>query len=769
MKRIIQIQPMQEGVVKQYCTKYTLLTKNTYVVEIDEKYNEWLKKHVVYEEEDFFIELGKHELDAATKNLLNQSIGFAYIGNYQKLGEWTFYEIDTDKEKQISKNLKGICINAYSQIERITASQYIQTIDYILQKATIYNIPFIIYLDINIPDTKYRYRSFTQKIINERIKQMNVLLICFANKQEIKKYYKRSQKEYEFYLEHTIYLHLPVKEAIYKAINFINRGIPTTASKLLYRIEEIPYLYEDVFYKQIPLDEWIYLLPNYAVADKASLERLGIKVIEIGTYYHFLYAPKRIFEKNQREIKKLLKAQYFMPIATFISPMYGTCIKSCNREITASNYTGKDVYIGIITTESIAFNDEMFYTKEKKTRIAYAWEQKLGNQGDTFLEQDINAMPIIVNNELTNTAQLLKIAGNASDAQFIIAKIHTAPVNLQKIYGGTPTKEAILLPDLFIGITKLMEFVMEKKKPLVLMIPFDTNIDNHTGTSSTYAKLLQMATRQPGVTVIFPSGEEADKRHHAVIFSNKEKTKSLGIRINKDKEIVVGIIHQKANQPVEITLTGPNELEDKTISLTKKADFIYGNTKIYTSGEEIEFDSGEKRIIFSIETDKKGEWQMAFYSKEEHPNEMHLWLAQQPLNKATIDSPEGSITIGGLACTEEVLTVGAFNPNTLTVLRASGRGYNGKNQIKPEFVTKGEKCLFDEHTKGLVKLYGTVVAASITAGIVAAFYEQLKTQNNISLPNTQVIKQLLFQYLENLEPQVYPNISEGYGILDCNR
>ena len=113
-----------------------------------------------------------------------------------------------------------------------------------------------------------------------------------------------------------------------------------------------------------------------------------------------------------------------------------------------------------------------------------------------------------------------------------------------------------------------------------------------------------------------------------------------------------------------------------------------------------------------------------------------------------------------------VITVGAFNDKTDSMWLGSSKGLS--TNIKPDIVAPGVDIISTFTNSSYNTATGTGVSSSIVSGIVAVIAEYLVEQSEFSRITlfSDVIKTYLMLGADKKETYIYPNVSQGYGILN---
>ena len=755
-------------------------TKNFEIVSLSGEALEKAKRQEKYIEMDFEMTLGKSELPFI-REMAQQSILLATLGKKQKSERVdAYYDMNQHivVTKKSNRSIKETYwVSCYGEGESTTASHYIETIKQLVIWAKAYQKSLIIYSEITPRDVHYKYRSLTSKIVNTLLKEVKGVLVIPAEKKEMGKYYKPSHKAFEFYLDETIYLSYDYRKGMSDILKCFNQK--SGHLKNIYRQREPNQLYSDLFYTLIPDTEKIYVPLNLGISLPVNdFKALGFEIIRDFNNYGFLYGTKSSFNQNSDALKKYVLPNYTLPVLERggISSMQK--LEKRPYEIVAGEtlYRGKNVYIALVSNTGVDYRASYLRKPDGTSRIAGIWEQRESNKGTFYSQEQINRalqsddpnaiVPIEVNDEL-NT-MLLGIAGGkddtyegvATEAEFLIAKVNSAPEVLQEIYGGNANAQNILMPDLLIGIWQLQNVALKEGKSTVFYIPYYTNIDAHDGIGFYNALIANIGTMN-GYAVVAPTGEEGDKGHHHTFIDLYEENPIVNFVVSKSNQNIVGIVTQRYLADWQVFLYTPS---GETIDMTKEIIYESGESIIYSQGEKVKYYTGTKEILWRIENMVLGQWRMELIPKQALYNRMDLWISGERFNPSVRLQPQDPyITIGSIGNITGITSIAGYDMMNMVALKASGRGYTADDRIQPIVAASG--VLETINLSGdQVEVVGTEVSGMVMTGMVAAIFEKWQIEReNIAL-NGPLLNSILSEYVTRIGDTVFPNPNQGLGV-----
>ncbi|WP_069999066.1 hypothetical protein [Cellulosilyticum sp. I15G10I2] len=408
------------------------------------------------------------------------------------------------------------------------------------------------------------------------------------------------------------------------------------------------------------------------------------------------------------------------------------------------------------------------------------WEQVRTTEGNVYTSEQINAALASENpgeiirlpeGESMSTAmaaisggwnESLGYRGVAPQAEFLIARIRPVSENLQRVYGGMPSPTAITMFDALIGLLQLGNYALNQGRPLSLIFPFNGNLDSHDAALYTQQELSRL-TKRVGLTIIVPTGDEANKRHHFEIQGEQEGLRIVNLEVEQPNQNVLVAVYQLGGTIRSMNLYAPGTSD--FIDLGQSGISMSGLTTIYSSGSNISFLNGSIRTLFRLENPSVGTWRMELDVNMGATSRIQMWMSQEELNPYVRFNPNNALTtMGSTAAIPYVMSVGGYDFNTQTVLSMSGRGDPQSSNIIPMLVTYGKGILAPCTSREWIGVTGTVPAASIMAGAVAAVYQKYIEEAPNQIPNTVVMNRLILNVLIQIQILQYPNPNQGYGM-----
>lgn len=718
-----------------------------------------VKNEMIGIEPDHKLKLGKIDI-SDLEELIQKTIIFVTIGEKINTPQISYYyEIDTKGWEETAQCCKmpALWICCYSQQNKINASDYLKCIDNLHELAKGLKNPLIILGHVTSELPYFNQNSLTESIVNGYLEEYNSL------------YFLNATSSYR-----------KLKNLILEWINCSEEKLETNHSR-----EVRQTLYQDNFYNQIPPNEVIYVPLNlFDDEDYAYYNRLGLKTACLGRSYTFLHDERQKIDALANDLRERVPTSFYMPIVTASPIKTKEVVGNQNYKVIQSTLTnrGRNVYIGVISLEGVDYTQDYLRTANGETRIAYFWKQNAGNEGNYYRAEQINealkaTMPeeeIYFNPVETYVATLLGLAGGktvgyeaiAAEAEFLVAQINAAPKALQSIYGGNTNVPAALMPDILIAAHKLLEVAKADNKSLILIIPYNTNISPHDG-NTIYEQLLSLLGTGQNCTLIVPTGEEADKRHHQTIAKPGEINPNVYLQVSQKMENLVGVMYMRSTFKEEMILRTPDSSENP-IRLDEKGIIYTRNGTIYSTGLQDDYNNGARNILFRIEDMNIGRWQLQYLPSAVAAGvSIDLWISQKELNPyVELSQSSPFITLGSNSATTNLINIGGYDMASFVVLGSSGRGFNWDEKVSPLCVTQGISLLPFDHSTSGQQIEGTAVAAGLLAGAIASIYDKWQIELEAPYPSSLMMRNIILSHITQFTGVNYPNQSQGYGVFD---
>lgn len=285
---------------------------------------------------------------------------------------------------------------------------------------------------------------------------------------------------------------------------------------------------------------------------------------------------------------------------------------------------------------------------------------------------------------------------------------------------------------------------------------------------------------QSGTITVSGAGNEGNTDIHYSGQINKGTTFNQG-----DYQDIILQEGDDTNMDITINFLGPDKVNVVIISpsgeMSKIAVYtpdnpvIEGRFNFENTDYSIEYKlpwllSGSTAIKIKLRDIKPGIWTIRIIPKYIINGNYNLYIPNRNIISATtrfLDA-DSSYTITRFGLLKNIITIGVYNEKTSSLWLGSSKGPHGEDQIKPDIIASGVDIISTFFNNTYNTATGSGVSSSIVCGILALIMEFILKQTD--LPRLSLYNEPLKTYLMIGATQnslyTYPNISQGYGLLN---
>lgn len=504
------------------------------------------------------------------------------------------------------------------------------------------------------------------------------------------------------------------------------------------------------------------------------------------------FAIVRIREENIEKLASLEEVIYIeKPKRLFFEVADGRRV-SCIDAVQTPRFrlTGKGVLIGVIDS-GIEYANADFRQEDGATRIRFLWDQTVEGTppegyriGSEFSAEQINEALQQPNRTMRlqkvpsvdssghGTAVAGVAAGNgrnsggryrgtAPDAELIIVKLGN-PGGV----GFPRTAELMQAVDYIVQKAEMLQM------PVSVNISFGNTYGAHNGTSlperfldaaaQIGRTLISVGTGNEGAEAGHTSGFVREGEETSVPLGVQERQGAFSLQIWTDYTDVIGVtIKTPSGERV-----GPiREVMGTQRFLTGKTEILlyYGEPSPYSGLNEIFLE-----FLPVADYVNSGEWNIILVPEQIVTGRFEMWLpASYTLNEGTaFFYPTEELTLTIPSTASRVLTVAAYDADTMSYADFSGRGRKSQNNQKPDLAAPGVNVVSVQGEEGYASFTGTSFAAPFASGGAALLMEWGITEKNDLFLYGEKAKAFLRRGARELPGyDSWPNNQLGYGAL----
>ena len=437
---------------------------------------------------------------------------------------------------------------------------------------------------------------------------------------------------------------------------------------------------------------------------------------------------------------------------------------------------GNGILVGFIDS-GIDYTNPSFITDTGETRVEYIYDLDAG--GAIYNKAQINEAlkspnpySIVPHTDRighgTHVAGIACAGGKIPTRYYGVApKSSIAMVKMTRQGSSNNGKSTQLMR----GIKFLIDKAFELNMPLVINISFSTNDGAHNGSSLLEQYISTVATSRR-VTIAIAAGNEGGRAHH--VGGVIETIKPIQFSVGQQEKIIIIELYKSLLMNLNLRLIAPNGNSTQQLNIINTINLgrIIGNQYfIYNTGPTPFNIDGEIIIVISGVGDSfvsNGIWTMEMIPANRYSGKYDMWL---PITEGlSVDTrflnPSINNTVGIPGTVEDIITVGSYNSNNLTISTFSGRGNVGLDPVKPDVVAPGENIESSTPGGGFEPKSGTSMSTPAVAGACALLMEFGIINGRDPYLYGQRLKYFLLKGASRTRvDETYPNNTWGYGTL----
>ncbi|CEQ27263.1 bile acid germinant receptor pseudoprotease CspC [Paraclostridium sordellii] len=511
-----------------------------------------------------------------------------------------------------------------------------------------------------------------------------------------------------------------------------------------------------------------------------------------------IYVPINFREEILTTIETVAWWQRSMPMSSLIEVTNNMSTGVSITDSAGTDYiyknpyittTGKDVLIAIIDS-GIDYLHPDFINENNTSKIVSIWDQESNKKqppkgfifGSEFTREDINTAimendkTLSVDNIGTGTIAAGISSGNgrlnsqykgvAVDSELVVVKLRE--------YKDTYTEGRINYQksDFLSAIRYVLD--VAKKEDKFLIINFTIGLAAKSIIELTLLETFR-EINEAGVIFISGAGNEGNTDIHY----------EGNISANNGYQDIIIQVGQQKNLDITLTNIGPDKIGASIISpsgelsyqIMYSPDYYVYRGKFNLEDTDYEMrliypwlESAHQELIISLFNIKPGIWTLRLIPEFILNGSYDVYLPNKNLisNQTRFSDPASTSTITMYAATEKVITIGAYNDKTDSIWIGSSKGPVKQKGIKPDIVAPGIDIISPYIDGEYNTSTGTGVSSSIVSGVIALIIQYIREQNAFykEVLYTQQLKTYLMLGATKKDIYEYPNISQGYGILN---
>lgn len=465
------------------------------------------------------------------------------------------------------------------------------------------------------------------------------------------------------------------------------------------------------------------------------------------------------------------------------------------------NLDGKNVIVGVVDT-GIDYQNSLFFDMQGRSRIGVIWDQTLTGleksdeipspyYGTAFSGRQIqeavdseNPLEAVPSNDTNGHGTYITgvaaggrdrqndFMGIASEAEIAVVKLKTAKPYLKEFYGVEENVEAYSETDLIYAVEYLYRYALSRNRPISIVIGLGSSNGGHLGYTF-LEQYLSILLENVWIMVSAPAGNEGSERlHYAGNVSENMEYELVELNVGEGQENLTLEIWGRAPTTFAIGIVSPQgerlERIPPRFGQEEAVQLPLTRSEIYVAYQMVEIYTGEELIFVRLRRPTPGIWTFQVYADEGRQRNFNIWLPlRQFLRPDTYflnPDPGNTITAPGDA--PLVMTMTAYNHRNGSIYARAGRGFNTREQVKPDLAAPGVQITGPGLRDNFVERSGTSVAAAHSAGVMALFLQWNIEHAQLGYFYARQIQSFFYKGAVREEEYVYPNPIWGYGIMN---
>ncbi|HSQ89007.1 bile acid germinant receptor pseudoprotease CspC [Romboutsia sp.] len=450
--------------------------------------------------------------------------------------------------------------------------------------------------------------------------------------------------------------------------------------------------------------------------------------------------------------------------------------------------SGKDMMIAIIDS-GIDYLHPDFINKDGTTKIISIWDQN----GEKSKEQNYPFGRDITREEINKAIKENdpSLTRDNVGTGTIAAGICCGRGNLNSLYKGVAIDSELIVvklkeykdaymkdkinyqsADFLAAIKYVIDVSKKEEKFLIINLTIG---DKSTATTDITVLDSFNDLGNPGVITVSGAGNEGNTDiHYEGKITNESSEQDVIIQVGKQLNLEI-VLSASLPDKIGVQLISPGGETSDKVDYNPQYYPYKGKFNIENSLYEIVYSypwlqSGSEQTYIYIKDIKPGIWKLRLFPEFIIDGEYGVYLPNKNLiSEATrFLDPNSSSTITLYATTQNIITIGCYDDKTNSMWIGSSKGPVKGKRIKPDIVAPGVDIIGPSNNKSYNTATGTGVSSSIVCGVLAIMIDYISEQNKDSknLLFTEILKTYLMLGATKKDIYMYPNASQGYGILN---
>lgn len=455
----------------------------------------------------------------------------------------------------------------------------------------------------------------------------------------------------------------------------------------------------------------------------------------------------------------------------YIQGFVQSCMEFSRRQ--EVNLLGKGVLVSVIDS-GIDITHPEFIDINGNTRILNLWDQSLkyNDNSGVYTRQDINDILRDIANDDINVVNIRDSSGHGTAVGGIIATcVPEADLLIVKL---NPDAEDAYprTTSLMLAIDYAVRYATLYNLPHVINLSFGNNYGSHDG-NSVLEHYISSLSGKSKLSIAVGTGNDGNTGRHTRIFVDDNRINDVEVLV---PEYTTGIniqVWQSYLDNIDIslitpegTVLGPFSGYQEVITYR-----LYDMNIQIINGYPTPINRNRETYIALIPDGsyiREGIWTIRLRGRNISNGIVDIWLPVAASTSTDVHflRPVADVTLTIPSSARGVISVGAYNQNTLTYAPFSGRGYNADGIIKPDIVAPGVNIDVPVSGGGYTYVSGTSFATPFVASACAMLMQWgIVNENDLYLYGEKIRAYLIKGAKRLPTYNDLPNEMLGYGAL----
>lgn len=530
---------------------------------------------------------------------------------------------------------------------------------------------------------------------------------------------------------------------------------------------------------------------------KSDLKKAGIeKFMVLNNNLTVIYVPMSFREENLNEIPSVSWWQISNPMSSLIEITNNINEGVSIPDAAGTDYiyknpyiksTGKNVLIAIIDSGINYLHQD--FIENNKTKIVSIWNQESDKKnppnglifGSEFTREDINKAIQQKDKTLcedsigTGTIAAGIVAGKgtlnprykgvAIDSELVVVKLRGYKDTYKK--GRVNYQKS----DFLAAIRYVLDVANRENKNIIINLTVGLISKSIVESTMlyTFSELYK-----PGIIVVSGAGNEGNTDvHYQGKVSKKEAIDDIVIQVGDQTNLDITMVVNGPDKIGAMVISPSGEMSYKIMYASEfyvyKGKFNLEDTTYTMRLSYPWLESGNEELIISLYDIKPGIWTLRLIPEFIIQGSYDVYLPNKNLisDETRFSDPSSEATISMYAASENVITIGTYNDKTDSIWIGSSKGPVKLNLIKPDIIAPGVDII-STYNNSYNTATGTGVSSSIVSGVLAIIFEYITSKYEYfqKILTVNPIKTYLMIGATKKDIYIYPNTSQGYGILN---